>query len=103
MVIATILGALGSLYLKMGSKQLDKRLRGLINKSLITGLILFVISALMVIIALKFGELSKVFPLTALTYIWIALFSWKVLKERVTREKLMAFILIIIGIILVTS
>ncbi len=103
MIVATLLGALGSLYLKMGSKQSDKGLKGLINKSLIAGLVLFFVSALMVIIALKFGELSKVFPLTAMTYIWVAIFSWKILKEKVTREKIGAFILIVIGIILVTS
>lgn len=104
MVVATLLGAFGSLYLKMGSKQLNKGIKNFIfNKTLIIGLVLFTVSALLVIIALKFGELSKIFPMTALTYMWVAIISWKVLKEKMTHEKLAAFILIIMGIIFVTS
>ena len=104
MVIATLLGALGSLFLKLGSKHLSRNLKHLLfNKILILGLSLFVLSTILVIIALKFSNLSKIFPMTALTYIWVAILSQRILKEKITREKLAAFILIIIGIIFVTN
>lgn len=102
MVVATLLGAFGSLYLKMGSKHLERGIKNLIfNKTLIIGIALFTASALLVIIALKFGDLSKVFPMTALTYVWVAILSWRFLKEKMTREKLAAFALIVLGIFFV--
>lgn len=104
MVVATLLGAFGSLYLKIGSKHLEGGIKNLIfNKTLIVGVTLFTVSAVLVIIALKFGELSKIFPMTALTYVWVAALSSKFLKEKMTREKLAAFVLIIIGIFFVAS
>ena len=102
-VISTVFGALGSLFLKLGSKNL-KGLKELIsNKSLLLGLFLFVLATLFIIVALKFGELSKIFPITSLTYIWVAILSWKFLKESMTATKIAAFVLIIIGVIFVTS
>ena len=104
MVVATLLGAFGSLYLKMGSRHLERGVKNLIfNKMLIAGAVLFTASALLVVIALKFGDLSKVFPMTALTYVWVAILSWRFLKEKMSREKLAAFVLIVVGIFFVTG
>lgn len=100
--LSTVVGAFGSLFLKLGSKNL--KLKDLIsNKALSVGFFLFVIATLLMIVALKFGELSKIFPITSLTYIWVAIISSRFLKERMTREKLAAFVLIIMGIFFVTG
>jgi len=102
-VISTVFGALGSLFLKLGSKNL-KGLKELIsNKSLLLGLFLFVLATIFIIFALKFGELSKIFPITSLTYIWVAIISWRFLKEKMTKEKLAAFVFIVVGILFVTG
>jgi len=103
MVVATFLGALGSVFLKLGSAHLSDIKSAILNKRLILGLSLFTISAILVIVALKFGELSKVFPMTSMTYIWVAILSSKILRESFRKEKVAAFVLIIIGIIFVTS
>ena len=101
-VLSTIVGALGSVFLKLGSKNL--KLSELIsNKMLFIGFFLFVVAAILMIVALKFGELSKIFPITSLTYVWVAILSSRFLKEKMTREKLAAFALIIIGILFVAS
>lgn len=101
-VVSTVFGALGSLFLKLGSRNL--KVRELIsNKSLLLGLFLFVLAAIFIIFALKFGELSKIFPITSLTYIWVAILSWKFLKEKMTKGKTAAFVLILLGIFFVTG
>jgi uncharacterized membrane protein len=101
-VLSTIVGALGSVFLKLGSKNL--KLSELIsNKMLFIGFFLFVVATILMIVALKFGELSKIFPITSLTYVWVAILSSRFLKEKMTREKLAAFALIIIGILFVAS
>lgn len=103
MIVATSLGAIGSVFLKLGSKHLTGVKSLILKKELTLGVSLFTISALLVIIALKFGELSKVFPMTALTYIWVAILSSRVLKESFRKEKIAAFVLIVIGIAFVTG
>ena len=101
-VISTVFGALGSLFLKLVSKNL--KVRELIsNKSLFLGLFLFVLATIFIIFALKFGELSKVFPITSLTYVWVAVLSWKFLKEKMTKGKTAAFLLIVMGVFFVTG
>ena len=101
MFVATILGALGSLLMKLGVKK-SMGIKDLLNKMLIIGLVAFAMSALLVIVALKFADLAKVFPMTALTYIWVAILSSRILKENMRAEKIAAFILIIVGIIFVS-
>lgn len=101
--ISTVFGALGSLFLKLGSRNL-KGLKELVsNKSLLLGLFLFVLATIFIIFALKFGELSKIFPITSLTYVWVAVLSWKFLKEKMSKEKIAAFVLIVVGILFVTG
>ena len=102
-VVSTILGAFGSFFLKLGSKKLTGIKELVSNRELFAGMVLFVFATLLMIIALKFGKLSKIFPITSLTYVWVALISWGFLKEKMTNEKIAAFILIIIGIIFVAS
>ncbi len=102
-VISTVFGAFGSFFLKLGSNKLSGIKNLMANRELLIGLFFFVFATLLMIIALKFGELSKIFPITSLTYMWVALISWKLLKEKMTNEKTTAFILIVIGIIFVAT
>lgn len=101
-VLSTVVGAFGSLFLKLGSRNI--KLKELIsNKTLFIGFFLFVVATLLMIVALKFGELSKIFPITSLTYIWVAIISSRFLKEKMSREKLAAFVLIVLGVFFVTG
>jgi drug/metabolite transporter (DMT)-like permease len=45
---------------------------------------LYAISAMLLIIALKGGELSVLYPIIALSYIWVILASTIVLKENIS-------------------
>ncbi len=102
-VLSTIFGANASMFLKLASRKIRGIRSMIFNNHLIAGLFLFMAAALLMIFALKFGELSKLFPVTALTYVWVAILSSKILKEKITREKLAAFILIAVGILFVAN
>lgn len=102
-VLGTITGAFGSLYLKKGAEDFNLNiLEQIRNKSLITGISLFVLGTLLYVYALSLERLSLLYPLTSLSYIWIALISEKFLGERMNKHKWLGILLIILGIFLVT-
>ena len=101
--IATIIGAFGSLYFKKAAKQFNLNLiQQVKNKNLIIGAVLFCTSTIIYLFALKKGNLSLVYPLTALSYTWIALISIKFLGEKMNQHKWLGIALIILGIVMVT-
>ncbi|MBI2543299.1 MAG: EamA family transporter [Candidatus Aenigmarchaeota archaeon] len=101
-VLSTILGAFGSLFFKFGSEAKSVK-KLFFNRNFLAGMVLFVVATVLGIIALKFGELSKIFPITSLTYVWVAFISAVFLKERITKHKLLALLFIVVGIILITG
>lgn len=97
-IIMTLLGSIASLYLKKASGA-HGILSLLKNINLYIGAILYFISAIINIIILRKLDYSVVLPLTSLTYIWTMLLSSSILKERITRRKIVGVFLILIGAI----
>ena len=101
-IISTIIGSVGALMFKLSSKELEKGfLMILKNMKLYFGIILYGISALFFVYALKFGELSVLYPIGALNYVWISLLSIKFLNEKINRYKWLGILLIMIGVIFI--
>jgi uncharacterized membrane protein len=100
--IANIFAALGSYFLKKSSKNLKLSLSTIIgNKSLIIGVILYILSSVLFIPSLKYGELSILYPFVALSYVWVIVFSTKLLKEKMNSFKWIGVFLIIIGVVFI--
>jgi len=99
-VIAGIIGAFGPIYLKKGSALIDKKKLSTIykNKFLMWGILIYGISTIMFIPALKGGDLSVLYPLVGLDYVWVCVYSIFMLKERMTMLKWMGIITIVIGV-----
>ncbi|MBT4540500.1 EamA family transporter [Candidatus Woesearchaeota archaeon] len=98
-VFATFMGATGSLLLKIGSSKFKLEIKALItNYALIFGLGLYGLASILFIIALKYGDLSYLYPFISLSYIWTALLSVKYLKEDMNKWKWISIIIIIIGV-----
>lgn len=101
-LIATLIGALSAVMFKFASKELEKGLSNFFkNIKLYIGIILYGISALIFVFALKFGDLSALYPVVALSYIWVSLLSIKFLNEKMTTYKWLGIILIIIGVVFI--
>jgi len=101
MFISTWIAAFGSLYLKKASATLTSRIfQNLKNKYLYYGFILFGFGSLLYFVSLANGELSVIYPLASLTYIWISIISMKFLDERMNKYKWSGIILIMIGVTL---
>lgn len=102
LIPASILGAIGSIFLKKGSKKITFSLKKLQDNFVaFIGLFLFGLSSVFYITALKFNDLSVVYPLSSLTYILVALFSVYFLKERMNKYKWIGMSLIVLGSFLV--
>jgi len=98
-IFASFIGAFGSLFLKKGASKLALSLNSIFrNKSLITGILMYVIGTLLFVPALRLGDLSVLYPFASLTYVWTVLISIKFLKEKMNSFKWIGLILLIIGV-----
>lgn len=100
--IASFIGSFGALFLKSGAGKVNHGLRYLVlNGRLLLGVALFVASSLAYVVGIRRGELSVLYPLVSLGYIWTLLWSVLFLKERLTRNKFVGLLLIVLGIVFI--
>jgi len=99
-IIGGLFGALGPIYFKRGSDLIKKGKLDTIfkNKPLIMGIIIYGISTLIFIPALKGGELSVLYPIVGLAYVWVCIYSTIMLKERMTLLKWTGIFIVILGV-----
>ena len=98
LVIMTFLGAVASLFLKKASS--SKSILDLIkNKNIYIGGFLYLSSAILNIYLLKFLDYSVVLPMTSITYIWTMILSYFILKEKISKKKIIGVISIILGVV----
>ncbi len=99
---ATIIGSFGSLLLKFGSEHFVLSVKKILtNYKVIIGLFMYVIASVLFIIALRSGELTVLYPMTSLSYIWVSFLSIKFLKEKMNSFKWLGIFAIVVGVILI--
>jgi multidrug transporter EmrE-like cation transporter len=95
----TILGAAAQLLLKIGMTHFSPQpLALLTNLPLITGYLLYGVNTVMLALALRDGELSMLYPIIALTYVWVTLLSYAVLSENPNIYKNVGIATIVVGV-----
>jgi drug/metabolite transporter (DMT)-like permease len=108
MLISTIIGSFGSIFLKKGAEHFHIRfsVKGIIdilrNWRIILGLVLYAFSTVAFIYLLRSEDLSMLYPLTSMGYIFITIFSAILLKEKINVYKVFGIALIVTGVVLVT-
>lgn len=96
--LASILSAFGAFYLKKASSKFKISFSQIKNSNLIIGLFFYGISTLIFLTALKFGELSIIYPLVSLTYVWVVLLSYFKLGESMNKFKILGVSFIVLGV-----
>jgi uncharacterized membrane protein len=100
--IGTIIGSFGSLFFKLGAKDLNFNIKQqLKNYKLMLGFVFYGVSSIFYISALKGGELSVIYPLVSLAYIWIIFISIKILKEKMNLLKWLGIAGIALGVVFI--
>jgi len=96
----TVIGAAAQLLLKTGANQLSHPdpLGIVTNVALLAGLSLYGVSTVLLVLALRDGELSLLYPVIALTYVWVTLLSVIVFHDRVNPIKFAGIAIIVAGV-----
>ena len=95
----TILGAAAQILMKVGMTHFAPNLAAILtNVPLIAGYVLYGINTLMLVLALRDGELSTLYPIIALTYVWVTLLSYLLLSERPNFFKNLGIATIVVGV-----
>jgi uncharacterized membrane protein len=98
-LLCTVLTSIGQIFLKKGSSSISFDFLALItNGELAIGLVLYAVAAILLIAALKNGELSIIYPFIATSYIWVSLLSVQLLSETMNTLSWAGIALIIIGV-----
>ena len=100
--VMTVSGTFGALFFKRGvakTKGINISYLIVIPEIYIGG-VFYLLGALLNIILLKYVQYTILYPMTSLTYIWTMIVSYVVLKERINKEKVLAVVFIILGIII---
>jgi drug/metabolite transporter (DMT)-like permease len=101
-ILCTAFTASGSLFLKIGANKLSFSLQGLIDGYLvIVGLLFYFIGFILLTFSFRHGELSVLFPFVSLSFIWVAILSFLVLKETVTVFEMAGIASIVCGVVLI--
>ncbi|MBC8421277.1 MAG: EamA family transporter [Actinobacteria bacterium] len=102
-VFIQFLVAYGQYHLKVGARRLDLKKNlayNIRNRNLVLAIILFLATTVLSIIVMRFMEFSIFYSFTALNYLFIMFFSWKILKERFDRLRILGNVLVILGVII---
>jgi multidrug transporter EmrE-like cation transporter len=101
-VVCTLLTSTAQIFYKLGADKLEFRFIKIItNYYLIGGLAIYGIAVVILLIALKGGELSVLYPIIATSYIWVSLLSVYFFNEVMNLYKWVGISLIIGGIVLI--
>jgi drug/metabolite transporter (DMT)-like permease len=73
------------------------------NAPLMGGYALYGFNTLLMVLALRKGELSMLYPIIALTYVWVTLLSYTLLREPPNMFKNFGIALIVIGVAVIGS
>lgn len=99
-LLASFIGSFGAVFLKSGANRLHRQWETLIfNWRLAAGVVAFVLSSVFFVVGVKHGELTVLYPMVSLGYIWTLLWSRLFFGEPFTRNKFVGIGMILIGII----
>jgi drug/metabolite transporter (DMT)-like permease len=98
-LLASFIGSFGAVFLKSGAARLRLSVRALLsNWHLMLGVGLFLLSSVAYLQGIKGGELSVLYPMVSLGYIWTLFWSKLFFGEPLTRMKFLGLFLIIAGV-----
>ncbi|HVO99871.1 MAG TPA: EamA family transporter [Bryobacteraceae bacterium] len=100
-ILFTFLAATAQVMWKYATNALGEHpsLHALITSvPLFAGLAMYGLGAMLMIVALKHGELSVLYPLISLSYVWVAILSVILFQEAMNPLKLAGIIVIMAGV-----
>jgi len=96
----TLLGAAAQILMKMGANKLDHPtlIQMAMNLPLMAGYSLYGISTLLLVLALRKAQLSVLYPIISLTYVWVTILSVMIFGDSMNVYKITGLAIIIGGV-----
>jgi len=101
----TILGAVAQILIKLGANTLvahpsvlDMAIRILTTPTLFIGYSLYALSTVLLVLALRHGELSLLYPVIALTFVWVTILSVLIFHDSMNPLRLSGIAIIVSGV-----
>jgi multidrug transporter EmrE-like cation transporter len=98
---ASVVGSFGAVFLKMGALRLTNNVWSFVNSRLILGVTLYLASSVVYALGVRGGELSVLYPVVSLGYVFTLVWSKLFFDEPITRYKIAGLSLILVGVFLV--
>jgi multidrug transporter EmrE-like cation transporter len=104
-VCCTIIGAAAQVLIKKGASalganptMLQTALAMVLTPALFAGYSMYGVSTILLVLALRHGQLSLLYPVFAMTYVWVTILSVVVFHESMNPYKLAGIVIIVAGI-----
>ncbi len=68
------------------------------NPPLVAGYSLYAVSTVLLVLALRDGELSVLYPILSMTYVWVLLLSLLIFHESINLFKILGISVIVLGV-----
>mgnify|MGYP001766014778 CR=1 FL=1 len=102
-LFCTLFAAAAQILIKHGANALSSGspLAMLTNAPLVAGYSLYGLSTVLLVLALRDGELSILYPVISLTYVWVTVLSITLFKEAVNPWKIAGLTVVVVGVALI--
>jgi drug/metabolite transporter (DMT)-like permease len=102
-LLCTIIGAAAQILMRHGAAQLHGSTLGdlLTNWELLAGYACLAANTALLVLALRRGELSVLYPIIALTYVWVTILSPMFFGDVINPYKVAGVALIVLGVSLI--
>ena len=100
-LVAGILGGIGPIFLKKSAGAIRASPKTWLSGNLVLGVVLYASGVFLYTAALRTSDLTVIYPLVSLSYVWSALFSQRFLDERMNLHKWVGIIFILFGTMLI--
>lgn len=100
-LLGAFIGSFGAVFLKAGSHTMRRNWKSLLlNWKLGAGVFTYLLSSIFFVMGMKHGEVTILYPLVSLGYVFTLLWSRLFFNEPLTRIKFAGIGIIMIGVVL---
>lgn len=99
--LGSLIGSIGMVFLKKASAHLHNGFLHIINVNAALGVILFLLSSVFYIAGIKNGQLSVLYPMVSLSYVWALIWAKLFFRESFTTQKFLGLGLVLAGVVFV--
>jgi multidrug transporter EmrE-like cation transporter len=101
-LFSSFIGSFGAVFLKLGAEHLGGGLGRLLrNYWLAIGIALYLISSVFYAMAVSRGQLTVLYPMVSIGYIWAIVWARIFFKEALTLAKIAGLSMIVVGVALI--